>query len=480
MKKQNIISGIKQYRSQVDTNFHMPGHKGKNEFLGQLIEDISSYDLTETIGTDNLHYPAGFLKDAMDYISKVYGSKKSYMVVNGTSCGIISSIMACTKPGDKILVQRDCHKSVYNASILGDLELVYLYPEFNKKYGLNFSISLEKLDQQLSYKPEIKMVVLTYPTFYGICFDIKKAAEIVHKHGKILMIDEAHGSHLKFSEDLPLPAESSGADIVTQSIHKTLPCLSQGSLLHVCSERVKVDNIEAMLRMLQTSSPSYVLMASIENAVHWMESSGKERLKRNIEIFKERTLELRKIGINVLEENFLIGEGLYSFDATRAVISMSEIGITGTKLQDILRYKYRIQMEFADLQYTVGYITATDEPEDIHRLFDAVKEIYLKESKNKEKGEIIQIEPFPSLQHERKMRSAFYAENIFVKIDESIGRTAAGFIIPYPPGIPLVCPGEIIDQDTADYVKVMLENGINVNGVNENNLVRVVKWKEDL
>ena len=186
------------------------------------------------------------------------------------------------------------------------------------------------------------------------------------------------------------------------------------------------------------------------------------------------------MGINVLEDDFLIGEGLYDFDATRAVISMSELGITGTELQDILRYKYKIQMEFADLQYTVGYVTATDEPEDINRLFDAVKEIYIEESKSKEKREVVQIEAFPQLQHERKMRKAFYAENILLDMYDAIGKTAAEFIIPYPPGIPLVCPGEIIVQETIDYVKIMLENGINVNGVNKNNQVRVVKWKEDL
>ena len=236
-----------------------------------------------------------------------------------------------------------------------------------------------------------------------------------------------------------------------------------------------MSNIESMLRMLQTTSPSYILMASIENAVHWMNQHGEERLKRNIEVFKKRTLELRNMGINVLEDDFIISEGCYDFDATRAVISMSELGITGTELQEILRYKYKIQMEFADLQYTVGYITATDEIEDIDRLFDAVKEIYLEESKSKEKREIIQIEAFPQLQHERKMRKAFYAVNELIDMDEAIGRTAAEFIIPYPPGIPLVCPGEIIVQETVDYVKVMLENSINVNGVNKYNQVRVVK-----
>lgn len=476
MDKMNMISGIKKYRSEVDTNFHMPGHKGKSGILDEIGNNLNFYDITETLGTDNLHYPTGFIKDSLEYIAKSYGAQKSYMVVNGTSCGIISAITGCTNPGDKILVQRDCHKSVYNACILGDLKLDYLYPEFNKKHGLNFSISLEKLEQKLIEAPEIKMVVLTYPTFYGICFDVQKAAEIVHKYDKILMIDEAHGSHLYFCRDLlPPAAECSGADIVAQSTHKTLPCLTQGSVLHLCSDRVNVNNIETMLRMLQTTSPSYILMASIENAVHWMNQNGEERLKRNIEVFKKRTKELRDLGINVLEDDFLISEGCYDFDATRAVISMAELGITGTELQEILRYKYKIQMEFADLMYTVGYITATDEVEDINRLFDAVKEIYFEEIKKPERKELIQIEPFPQQVHSMKMRKAFYAENVLVDLDDSIGKTAAEFMIPYPPGIPLVCPGEIIVQDTIDYVKTMLEHGINVNGVDENVQVRVVK-----
>ncbi|MDD2495584.1 MAG: aminotransferase class I/II-fold pyridoxal phosphate-dependent enzyme [Tissierellia bacterium] len=474
MDKLNIISGIQKYRSEVDTNFHMPGHKGKSGILEEIGNKLAYYDITETIGTDNLLYPTGFIKDAQRDISKVYGSKKSYMVVNGTSCGIISAITACTIPGDKILVQRDCHKSVYNACILGDLKLDYIYPEFNKKYGLNFSISLEKLEEKLIKAPEIKMVVLTYPTFYGICFDVKKAAEIVHKYDKILMIDEAHGSHLHFCQDLlPISAESSGADIVTQSTHKTLPCLTQGSLLHICSDRVDINNIETMLRMLQTTSPSYILMSSIENSVNWMDNN-RNRLERNVEVFKRKTKELRDMGINVLEDDWLISQGCYDFDPTRAVVSMSELGITGTELQEILRFKYNIQMEMADLMYTVGYITATDEPEDIEKLFDAIKEIYFEEIKSKEKREIVQIEPLPNLEHAMKMRKAFYAKNVLIDMDESIGKTAAEFIIPYPPGIPLVCPGEIIIENTIEYIKTMLENGIAVNGIDKNNKLRVV------
>lgn len=471
--KLGIIEGIKKFRSEVDTSFHMPGHKNKPNILDEIGNNLYKYDITETIGTDNLHFPTGMIKNTLEDISDSYGTKKSYIVVNGTSCGVISSIMACTNPGDFILVQRDCHKSVYNAVILGGLKVEYLYPEFNREHGLNFSISLEKLEKMLIDYPKIKLVVLTYPTFYGVCFDIKKAADIVHKYGKILMIDEAHGSHLNFCSALPPSAESSGADIVTQSTHKTLPSLTQSSVLHVCSDRVDTAKVERILRMLQTTSPSYILMASVQNAIEYMNKYGEERLSRNIEMFRNKTHELRKLGVNVLNEDFLQSEGCYDFDETRAVISLNDVGITGKELEIILREKYKIQMEMSDLMYTVGYITAADEPEDIEKLFDAVKEIYLEARSKNNKSSRVFIEEFPRLTQEMSMKNAFYSENELIPTEKSIGRISADFIIPYPPGIPLICPGEIIKEETIEYANSLLANGINVNGI-ENNKLRVV------
>lgn len=474
MDEKNLINGIQKYDSEVETKFHMPGHKGKQGILDNIGENLRHYDITETIGTDNLHFPTGMIKDSLEKLKEAYGAKKSYMVVNGTSCGVISSIMASTTPGDFILIQRDCHKSVYNACILGDLKLDYLYPEFNKEHGLNYSISLEKLEEKLKARPEIKLVVLTYPTFYGTCFDIKKAAEIVHSYGKILMIDEAHGSHLNFSSKLPIAAERAGADIVVQSTHKTLPALTQSSVLHVCSDRIDLNKLERLLRMLQTTSPSYVLMASIENAVEYMVNNGEERLSRNIEVFRKKTKELRDMGVNVLTKEFLKEQGCFDFDETRAVVSLNNVGITGKQLETILRDKYKIQMEFSDLMYIVGYITAADEPEDIEILFDAIKEIYLDALNNKNIDKTVYVEEFPSLVHDMSMRKAFYKDNETVDIDSSIGHVSADFIIPYPPGIPLICPGEIIEQKTIDYAKSLMLHGINVNGI-ENGKLRIVK-----
>lgn len=470
IEKMEIIDGIKKFRQEVDISFHMPGHKNKPNILDEIGNNLYKYDITETIGTDNLHFPTGMIKNTLEYISESYGTKDSYIVVNGTSCGVISSIMACTNPGDFILVQRDCHKSVYNAVILGGLKVDYLYPEFNREHGLNFSISLEKLEKMLIDNPRIKLVVLTYPTFYGMCFDVKKAAEIVHKYGKILMIDEAHGSHLNFCEKLPPSAESSGADIVAQSTHKTLPALTQSSVLHICSDRVDKAKLCRMLRMLQTTSPSYILMASVKNAIDYMNKNGEERLSKNIEVFRKKTNELSELGIHVLTKDFITENGCYNFDETRAVVSLNNVGITGKELETILREKYKIQMEMSDLMYTVGYITAADEPGDIVKLFDSIKEIYL-DAKNKGNASSkVYIEEFPRLTQEMSMKNAFYSENELVTTEQSVGRISSDFIIPYPPGIPLICPGEIIKADTIEYANSLLNNNINVNGIEDNKL----------
>lgn len=475
IEKIELIDGIKKFRSEVELSFHMPGHKNKPNILKEIGDNLHDYDITETIGTDNLHFPTGMIKNTLESIAKSYGAKKSYIVVNGTSCGVISSIMACTSPGDFILAQRDCHKSVYNAVILGGLKVEYLYPEFNREHGLNFSVSLEKLEQMLIDYPKIKLVVLTYPTFYGVCFDIKKAAEIVHKYGKILMIDEAHGSHLNFCSKLPPAAERSGADIVAQSTHKTLPAMTQSSILHICSDRVDTEKVSRMLRMLQTTSPSYILMSSTQRAVEYMDKYGEERLCKNIEMFRIKTKELRDLGVNVLTDDFLKENGSHAFDETRAVVSLNDVGINGKELEIILREKYKIQMEMSDLMYVVGYITAADEPEDIARLFDSVKEIYLDAKNSNKESSRVFIEEFPRLTQEISMKNAFYSESELVTTEDSVGRISADFIIPYPPGIPLICPGEIIKEETIEYAKSILANKINVNGIDDNNMLRVVK-----
>lgn len=472
----SLIKGLDNYSKEKNIRFHMPGHKGKNKMLSTLVKKIADYDVTEVKGTDNLHNPVGIIKDTQDKIAKTYGAKESYILVNGTTGGIIASIMACTSPKEKILIQRNCHKSVYSAAILGDLQLEYIYPKYNKEYCLNVGIDNKTLDEKLRRNKDIKAVVLTYPTYYGICCDIKEIAVIVHKYDKILIIDEAHGGHLKFIDGLPVSAEEVGADIVIQSTHKTLISLTQSSVLHVCSERINTKKLRKFLGMTQSSSPSYLLMSSVENAVDYMKNEGSKRLKANLEIINKKVIELNSEGILVLTKEIIKDIEGYEYDATKLLISLSDFGISGNELEKILRDDYKIQVEMSDTKYINAYITVGDETKDIERLFDSIidiSKVYKKEKMNINQMESTEL---PILEKAICINEAFYSENKKVRLEDSLNEIAADFIIPYPPGVPIICPGEVINQEAISLLNYMIKNNLSIIGIT-NEYIDIIEMK---
>lgn len=469
-----LIEGLQKYTDECNLRFHMPGHKGKKETIKKVIENIQDYDVTEVNGTDNLHNPTDIIKNTQKKIAKTYGAKDSYILVNGTTSGIISAILACTKPKEKILIQRDCHKSVFSAAILGNIEIEYLYPKYNEEFSLNVSIDILELEKKLEEHSDIKAVVLTYPTYYGICCNIKEAAKIIHKYNKILIVDEAHGSHLNFLEVLPIAAEKTGADIVIQSTHKTLPALTQSSVLHVCSEKINKEKLKKILAMIQSSSPSYILMSSVENAVEYMEKQGKARLNKNIETIRKKTNEAVKKGIKIITKDVIRDINGFDFDETKILMSLEHIGISGSELEKILREKYKIQVEMSDMTYINAFVTAADEPNEIIKLFDSVINILeLNKQNNKEKKQV-KIGSVPILEKAFSIRRAFYEENKKIKLINSCDKISADFIIPYPPGIPLVCPGEIISKEIISILIKLIENDINIIGIN-NDYINIIE-----
>ena len=375
--------------------------------------------------------------------------------------------MECVRPKEKILIQRDCHKSVFSAATLGNIDIEYIYPKYNEQFSLNIGIDILELEKKLKEYPEIKAVVLTYPTYYGICCDIQEAAKIIHKYDRILIVDEAHGSHLNFLETLPIAAEKAGADIVIQSTHKTLPALTQSSTLHVCSERINKEKLKKLLAMIQSSSPSYILMSSIENAIEYMEKQGKIRLGNNIEIIRKKTKQVADRGIKVITKDIISNIKGFDFDETKIIISLDNIGISGNQLEEILRDKYKIQVEMSDMTYINAFVTAADEPDEIEKLFDSIINIFESNIKNKKQNRQIKIENIPKLEKSISIRRAFYREDKKIKLVNSCNKIAADFIIPYPPGIPLVCPGEIINEKIITTLIRMQENNINIIGIDE-------------
>ncbi|WDV45973.1 aminotransferase class I/II-fold pyridoxal phosphate-dependent enzyme [Clostridiaceae bacterium M8S5] len=463
--------GLEKYNEHVKNRFHMPGHKGKQLYK---ISEIYKLDVTEVEGTDNLHNPKNIIKDSQDYVCSVYGAKKTFYCINGSTAGIYASILSVTNPNDKILVQRNCHISVYNAMILGKLKPTYIYPELDEENQIVGNINLEVLSSKLKRDKEIKAVIITNPSYYGVCNDILEVVKIVHNYGRILIVDEAHGAHLKFHKKLPLSSIDAGADIVVQSTHKTLPALTQTSLVHVCSDRVDINKLKKMLKIYQTTSPSYLLMTSIEESVEYMDEHGNEKLEKLLLSIEKVKKDIKKIkGVEIFDKKK--SNKIYDFDNTKLLISLIDLGITGTELEAILNKDYALQVEMSDTNYILAMITVSDNICDLLALKNAIQDI----AKNKAKHNN-NLKPI-YLQNKKSEicvtpYEAFYTDSESIKIEDSEGRISADFIVPYPPGIPILCPGEKINQEIIKDLNKLYRHNIQILGVDEEGLqVKVLK-----
>lgn len=458
-----LIDGLKKYIRENNIRMHMPGHKAKEELkcLGGLIPEI---DVTEVKGVDNLQNPEGIIKKSEENASRVFKAKETLYSVNGTTAGLYAAITSQVSRGEKILISRDSHKAVYQAVILGSLNCDYIYPKYDENVNMLIGITPKQIKEKLEQDKDIKAVVINYPSYYGVCSDIEGIARVVHNSGKILIVDEAHGAHLSFHNELPKSALESGADIVIQSSHKTLPAFTQSSMVHVGTDRVDMEKLKLHMNIYQTTSPSYILMSSLDYAVNYMDKFGYKGLDRVLKKIREMTYYLKKLG-NVKIYN---GEGQlpYDFDETKFLFSID--GLSGTRLESILREDYNIQVELSDNYYVLSLITALDEDEDLEKLKLAIEKIskrekYKNETQDEKFLDIRNIEP----KIVKTLDKAFYSEKNSVQLDKSKGSISGEFIIPYPPGIPILAPGEEVSFEIIDYIKHLKENHIEILGLNK-------------
>lgn len=463
-----IIDYLKSYSSKKSTRFHMPGHKGKS-LLDELTKDIVRMDITEIEGSDDLHFPSGIIKKSEEQAAEVFGARETLFMVNGSTGAIHSAITGILRPREKILIQRDSHKSAYNAIMLGDLIAEYVYSEYDEEKNIKLGVTPESVADALEKDDEIKAVFLTYPSYYGVCSDIKKIAEIVHSKGKILIVDEAHGSHLKFSSRLPKSSIDLGADIVIQSTHKTLLGFTQSSMLHICSGRVDPDDIRRMARVYQSTSPSYLLMASLELTVDYLVREGRERLDNHLNDVERLISDVKESNLNLITREYMKKKG-YDFDITKIVFGLA--GMSGKRLEDVLRKEYNIELEMSDRYYGVALTSLADEEEDLIALKNALIEIALSRSGCTEAGRDSIRMVIPQKRYD--LREAFYMNKENVEIGKSEGRISASMIVPYPPGIPLIVPGEKITEELRIYINELLEKGIKIQGIDEGT-VQVLK-----
>ncbi|NLB80802.1 MAG: aminotransferase class I/II-fold pyridoxal phosphate-dependent enzyme [Clostridiaceae bacterium] len=424
-----IREGIKRAIGHNKTRFFMPGHKGD----GRL---SLYYDVTEIDGTDNLQNPDGIIKKAMDNAAHVFGAKKTFFLVNGSSVGIGALVMSLCNRGETLIVDRACHISVINAIILNDIRPVFIYPEYNKKFGIYNSINSLCVEDALIKHPNAKGVLITSPNYYGVCSNVEIIAQLTHKYNKALIVDEAHGAHFVFGNSLPKAALLSGADGVIQSAHKTLCCITQGALLHLGSSRIDADCVRENLNMLHTTSPSYLIMMSIDDSVTKASKSSDIKTKRVIEQCKSLKENINKTGKLIC---------LNSNDVTRITINA---GKNANCLNYILKKDYNIISEMCDGQNIVFIANMFSSAKDIKKLENALIGISKK---------LLKSEPLPNIAPPRLKlamtpAAAYYNQTETVIPQLSVDRIAARAIYKMPPCTCAVLPGETITQEAAQFI----------------------------
>lgn len=486
----------------------MPGHKGRRFYekyapeAAALFDRSPDYDITEIPGADNLFQPETVIRRVMDRYRSLYESRETYLLINGSSAGLMAAILTTVPQGGKLIMARNCHKSVFNGARLGGITPVYAWPEIIEEYGICGEVTAEEVERAVSEAPEASAVLVTSPNYYGICSDIEAIARVAHSHGMVLIVDQAHGAHLPFMNK-KLAAEAGGADIVIDSTHKTLASFTQTAIANICSDRVDLDVFQDRLQMMESTSPSYILMASLDLNAQILESRGAELMEQwreNLMYFYRRYKEIP--GLSLMTHPAL--------DPTKLNLDMSALGLTGADLEDEL-IKRGIYTELTTGNIAMAMTGIGNDKSDYDRLLAALAEI----SENamataaaasasgtaegaSATGDAAAAVSWASaaavpctspncdsfaacdLSHIERQANSHKPETVSVPdktesvhYTEAAGRISAGLIIPYPPGRPLICPGEIMDETILRYAFVLRQRGEKVIGMTADGFVRV-------
>lgn len=502
--EQPILSGLTAYNAEGCYPWHMPGHKRRlNTIFPDIVENPFSIDVTEVGDLDEFHDPHGIISEAMNRAAEVYGSHKSYYLVNGSTCGIMAALSAVCRPGDKLIVARNCHKSVYNAIRLLQLRPIYIMPEWNEKLGMFGGVSPEQVRKMVKQYTDAKCVMLVSPTYEGVVSDVEKIAKIVHKAGVPLIVDEAHGAHFEFMsnvnetisttnyKNIPNPAIRLGADIVIESLHKTLPAMTQCAILHEKSNIVDTERLEEYLSIYQSTSPSYVFLATTEACI---EKMNYERDGLFI-IYKELLSEYRKrfaqlSHIHLVEESDFKKQSACGYDDGKLVFSVKDCGyesdgeiiaMTGTKLGTILQEEYGQMMEMAAGNYVIAMTSVADSKEAFESLYLAMESIDAQLTDVEQSADTILYKTLP--EHKMNIAEAREHKRVDIPFEDAIGKISGSYIYVYPPGIPIVTPGEVLSLDVMQEIKAAMDSDLNIKGITMDekgrsyvNVIRENRW----
>lgn len=467
-----IYEALLRYREERIVPFDVPGHKhGKGnpeltEFLGQTCMEV---DVNSMKPLDNLIHPVSVIKDAEQLAAEAFGAKHCFFMINGASSAVQAMIMSLCKAGDKIIMPRNVHRSAINALIVSGIIPVYVDPGVNSQLGIPLGMSVSSVERAIKENPDAKAVMVNNPTYYGVCSDIKAIVRLAHEHNMAVLADEAHGTHLYFGEDMPISAMAAGADFAAVSMHKTGGSLTQSAFLLVGeSAQVSIGHVRAVINLTQTTSASYLLMTSLDITRRNLATRGKEMCRKMSESVEYAREEINKIGgYYAYASELCNGDDFYAFDRTKLSVYTRDIGLAGIEVYDILRDSYDIQIEFGDVGNILAIITAGDRWKDIERLVSAMSEIKRRFSRDKAgMFDHEYINPTVKL----SPHDAFYSEQVTVPIAESAGRVSGEFVMCYPPGIPIIAPGELITPEIIAHIAYCKDRGCFMTGTEDMNI----------
>jgi arginine/lysine/ornithine decarboxylase len=473
--KTPILDTLRDCADKFHAPFYAPGHKRGQGISSALINllgaKVFQADLPELPELDNLFAPEGVLLEAQILASETFGADQTWFLVNGSTCGIIAAILATCQPGDKIILPRNVHQSAISGLILSGAIPIFINPEYDAQWDITYSITAESVADALRHHPDAKAVMMVYPTYHGVCGDIAKIAEIVHQYNIPLLVDEAHGAHFNFHPDLPISGLKSGADLTVQSIHKVLGAMTQASMLHVKHDRVNSQRVSRALQLVESTSPSYLLLASLDAARQQMALEGNALMSHTLALADKARSFLSQIpGLSVLQLSKR-SPGFVNLDKTRLTVKVSDLGITGFEGDQILNEELGVTAELPLLHHLTFIISLGNTEADIDNLVKAFinLEERMKKRKGGEKRDKILGYSFVDLPLPIALtpREAFFSMGEMVSREKAKNRISAELICPYPPGIPILMPGEIITPDALDYLEQVLALGGRITGCDD-------------
>lgn len=462
-----IAEAMRAYAGDGALAFHTPGHKQGLGAHALLRELVTEQGLREEVSLmeelDDLHAPTMCIREAQELAAVLYGADAAWFMVNGTTGAIHAMFMAALRPGDVVLLPRNAHRSMIGGLVLVGARPVFLQPEIDEELGIAMGLSVETVERAIAEHPEARALAMVSPTYYGVASDLHRIAELLHAHGMLLLVDEAHGAHLRFSEALPPQAMDAGADMAAQSTHKLLGSMTQSSLLLVRRGRVDMERVRSAASLLQTTSPNQLLLASLDIARLQMAEQGEELVGRAVRLAEELREAVHGIeGLDSFGRERMGTPGAFALDVTKVAVSVRSIGMSGAEAEQILRHEYKVQCELADAYQVLFILSYADTRREMEYLRDALADMA---KRHRKPGYFALRCRMPEIPPRRMPpREAFFSDSMEMLFADSVGRISAEQVMFYPPGIPVLCPGECITQECLEYVREMQALGLKVVG----------------